>query len=118
VLYGVVQAQWHTFVQRVTSGERVVPRFCVREVEGFMRCGILGYGFARVHCARCKQDDVVAFSSKGRGRASRVRPDAMPHTADRGLVGSGWSGTRLKPTRREVNDLGPGRTSDSTALHW
>ncbi len=56
-----------TFVQRAEAGERVKPRFCRREVEGYLRCGILGHGFARVHCAACKKDRVVAFSCKGRG---------------------------------------------------
>ena len=56
-----------TFVQRVEAGERVEPRFCRREVEAYLRCGILGHGFARVHCAACKKDRVVAFSCKGRG---------------------------------------------------
>ena len=61
VLYRVVQAEWNTFVQRVAAGERVVPRFCLRELEGFMRCGILAHGFARVHCDTCGKDDVVAL---------------------------------------------------------
>lgn len=44
VLLRLVQAEWNTFVQRVEAGERVVPRFWLREVEGYLRCGILGYG--------------------------------------------------------------------------
>ncbi len=44
VLYRVVLAEWSTFVQRLEAGERVVPRFCLREVEGFIRCGVLGFG--------------------------------------------------------------------------
>jgi hypothetical protein len=63
VLYRVVQAEWCTFEQRLESGERVVPQFCRREVEGYLRCGILGHGFARVFCEACAKDDVVAFSS-------------------------------------------------------
>jgi len=54
-------------VGRIEAGERAVPRFCVREVGAFLRCGILGYGCARVHCGDCGKDDVVAFSCKGRG---------------------------------------------------
>jgi hypothetical protein len=65
VLFDLVRAEWNTFVRRVEAGERTVPRFCVREVEGYLRCGVLG--FARVHCDACDKDDVVAFSCKGRG---------------------------------------------------
>jgi len=81
VLYRVVQEQWETFLQRVAAGERVVPRFSMREVEGFMRCGILGYGFARVHCDACKKDDVVAFSCKGRGFCPSCGTRRMVDTA-------------------------------------
>ena len=67
VLYRQVQAEWATFVARAQAGERVVPRFCRREAAAFLRCGILGHGFARVHCDTCQRDEVVAFSCKGRG---------------------------------------------------
>ncbi|HEX5052476.1 MAG TPA: transposase zinc-binding domain-containing protein, partial [Planctomycetota bacterium] len=81
VLFRVVQAQWRTFVQQVAAGERVVPRFCLREVEGFLRCGILGYGLARVHCDACGVDDVVAFSCKGRGFCPSCGTRRMVDTA-------------------------------------
>jgi len=55
VLFAAVQAAWNTFVQRAEASGRTVPRFCVREVEGYLRCGVLGHGFARVFCARCKR---------------------------------------------------------------
>jgi hypothetical protein len=32
----------NTFVERAEAGELVVPRFGRREVEGYLRCGILG----------------------------------------------------------------------------
>jgi hypothetical protein len=74
----------------LAAGERVVPRLCVREVEGFMRCGILGYGFARVHCDACKRDDVVAFSCKGRG--------FCPSCGTRRMVGTAaWLVDRVLP---------------------
>ncbi len=44
-----------------------MPRLCRREVEGFLKCGILAHGLLRVHCDDCGKDDVVAFSCKGRG---------------------------------------------------
>jgi hypothetical protein len=27
-----------------------------------LQCGLLAFGFARVHCSTCKRDDLVAFS--------------------------------------------------------
>lgn len=81
VLFAAVQAEWNTFVARAEAGERVVPRFCRREAEGFLRCGILGYGFARVHCTACRQDCVVAFSCKGRGFCPSCGARRMVDTA-------------------------------------
>ena len=81
VLFRCVHAEWNTFVQRAEAGERVVPRSCRREVEGFLHCGILGYGFARVHCDACKQDCVVAFSCKGRGFCPSCGTRRMVDTA-------------------------------------
>jgi len=81
VLFRVVQAEWNTFLQRVAACQRVVPRFCVREVESFLRCGILAHGFARVHCDACKKDDVVAFSCKGRGFCPSCGTRRMVDTA-------------------------------------
>jgi hypothetical protein len=38
-----------------------------RELYRYLDCGILANGFARVHCAQCGRDELVAFSCKGRG---------------------------------------------------
>jgi hypothetical protein len=38
-----------------------------RELERYLTCGLLAFGFARVWCSRCKRDELVAFSCKGRG---------------------------------------------------
>lgn len=81
MLYRLVQSEWGTFVQRAAAGERVVPRFCEREVAAFLRCGILLHGFARVHCDDCGKDDVVAFSCKGRGFCPACGTARMVDTA-------------------------------------
>ena len=83
VLYRAVQAAWQPFVGQVATGERLVPRFCRREVEAFLRCGILAHGFARMHCGDCGQDDVVAFSCKGRGFCPSCGGRRMVETAAR-----------------------------------
>jgi hypothetical protein len=38
-----------------------------RTVQGYLRCGVLDHGFARVRCGDCGHDLLVAFSCKGRG---------------------------------------------------
>ena len=61
---------WGT--RRAGSGVNQRARFCIGSCSpsGLRRkrsCGILAHGFARVWCQACRQDDVVAFSCKGRG---------------------------------------------------
>ena len=64
MLFRVALAEWSAFVRRIEAGECEVPRFCMGEVESFLRCGILAHGFARVHCGDCGADDAVTFSCK------------------------------------------------------
>ena len=61
--------------EQLEAGERPLPRFCAREIDAFLRCGVLAYVFARVWCQACGRDDV------GGG----VR------------VGFGWAGPQFEP---------------------
>lgn len=40
VLYQVVQSVWASVRALPDASERVLPRFCAREVEAYLRCGI------------------------------------------------------------------------------
>ena len=69
VLYEVLASHLETFLARgaddvTTPG---LPRYVVRELRAYLRCGILAHGFARFLCFRCGADTFVAFSCKGRG---------------------------------------------------
>ncbi len=87
ILYGVVQQELDTFLARARARERPVPRFVEREFREYLRCGILAYGFARVHCGACGFDRLVAFSCKGRGFCpccgGRRMADTAAHLVDR-----------------------------------
>ncbi|MGC6489055.1 MAG: thiamine pyrophosphate-dependent enzyme [Planctomycetota bacterium] len=67
--------------ERLEAGERPLPRFCAREIDAFLRCGVLAYGFARVWCQACGKDDVVPFSWKGRGFCPSCGARRMADTA-------------------------------------
>ena len=46
----------------------VLPKFVRKELDGYLECGLLCRGFARLRCSEtCKQTRLVAFSCKGRG---------------------------------------------------
>jgi len=68
VLYGVLADHLETFLAQA-SGDGCgpgLPRYVERELREYLRCGILAHGFARVHCFGCGNDQLIAFSCKGR----------------------------------------------------
>ena len=63
-LYHVLQAHLDGFLSRLEADPTATawPYFVRRELDSFLRCGILAHGFARVHCDHCGKDALVAFS--------------------------------------------------------
>ena len=63
-----------------------VPRFVEEELRGFLRCGVLAYGFARVRCGGCGNELLVGFSCKGRAVCpsctGRRASDCAAHLVD------------------------------------
>ena len=94
-LHRVVSSAWATVRARLEAEDRPLPRFCVREVDAFLRCGILAHGFARVWCEACGKDDVVAFSCKGRGFCPSCGARRMSDTA-------AWLVDRVIPAQAPV----------------
>jgi hypothetical protein len=52
-------------------------------VERYLDCGVLENGFARVRCAGCRKDMLVAFSCKGRGLCPSCGAKRAAETANR-----------------------------------
>ncbi len=69
VLYRAVQAAWGSFVGGVEANERSVPRFCTREVDAFMRCGVLAHGFAACTAMTAVTTTWSRFRARGGGFA-------------------------------------------------
>jgi transposase-like zinc-binding protein len=90
LLHATVRTHWKTFLAEVEEhGEMSasLPRFVVGEFERYLGCAILAHGFARVRCAACGDELLVAFSCKGRGFCpsctSRRMHDTAAHLVDR-----------------------------------
>jgi len=68
-LYRIVQDNLETLYGAVDDGAVKVglPRFVRKELEGYLDCGLLCRGFARLRCGGCAQTRLVAFCCKGRG---------------------------------------------------
>jgi hypothetical protein len=67
VLYRTLADELETFLARRGADASPLPRFVVRELRGFLDCGVLAHGFLRVRCAACREERLVPFSCKGRG---------------------------------------------------
>ena len=70
-----------TFLDRARTETHGLPHYVVKELRGYLECGVLGHGFVRVKCADCQTERIVAFSCKGRGMtdtAARLVDDVFP----------------------------------------
>ena len=68
-LYHVVQENLDTLYGAVQDGALAIalPKFVRKELEGYLACGLLRHGFARLKCGSCEETRLVPFSCKGRG---------------------------------------------------
>ena len=82
LLYQTVQGHLATFFAQCETFDRSIPSFIKDELEAFLRCGILAYGFARIYCGECRYDRLVTFSCKKRGFCGSCMARRMSETAD------------------------------------
>ena len=80
VLYRVVSEVWPSFRERI-EGLSSLPKFVVREVDEYLRCGLLEHGFVRVKCTDCGFERLVGFSCKRRGFCPSCLGRRMSDTA-------------------------------------
>jgi hypothetical protein len=68
-LYEVVRDNLETLYGVIADGalDVRIPKHAKKELEGFLDCGLLCRGFARLKCGPCNESRLVAFSCKGRG---------------------------------------------------
>ena len=52
-----------------------------RELRKYLECGNLAHGFAPASCEKCGQDNLVAYSCKGRGVCPGCNTRRMVETA-------------------------------------
>ncbi len=80
VLYRSIRDHWPSFLEGAEEAGGL-PRFVVREVEEYLRCGLLEHGCVRVGCCRCGFERLVAFSCKRRGFCPSCLGRRMADTA-------------------------------------
>ncbi len=82
-LHAALRQHAAEFLQRLEDEGEEVPAHVRGELLRFLDWGVLGNGFVRVWCERCKDDLLVAFSCKGRGICPSCGGRRMADTAAR-----------------------------------
>ena len=94
VLHGVVRDHLETFLDRARGPEGDgYPRFVEHEFRRYLDCGLLCHGFARLRCAECGYERLVAFSCKGKlcpSCLARRTADTAAWLVDRLLPEAGY----------------------------
>ena len=67
LLHQIVREHLSTFLAEAESSGGRIPHHVRCAFDGYLRCGILAYGFARAFCTTCKKSLLVGFSCRGRG---------------------------------------------------
>jgi hypothetical protein len=87
VLHAVVREHLETFVcEAAARGDGSgVPRFVEEEFRGFLTCGILAHGFARLKCDGCGLEHLLPFllpmvQGSPQGTRSTRRPQRTHQT--------------------------------------
>jgi hypothetical protein len=85
-LWQCVREHWPEFLAQAANDDRTLPKHVLKEFEGFMNCGLLEKGFARVACKQCGFERLVAFSCKARAVCcscvARRMSDTAAHLCD------------------------------------
>jgi hypothetical protein len=66
VLYQVLDQHLASFIEEVEAADRSLPQFVRRELEGFLRCGRIEWGFARQNCPVCNFERLIGLPCRGR----------------------------------------------------
>lgn len=80
-LYRIIAHHLETWLAERSLREETVATHIEDELRGYLRCGILSFGFARARCGSCGHDFLIAFSCKGRGVCPSCNGRRMTQTA-------------------------------------
>jgi len=81
ILYKTLACHLNTFLKNLAEEGQWLPKHVEKELWAYLECGILAYGFVRVQCDDCKNEQLVAFSCKKRGFCPSCGAKRMAETA-------------------------------------
>ena len=65
--YRILHQHLRFFISAREAEQRPLPAYVKEELQAFLECGILNYGFLRIQCNTCKTENIIAFSCKKMG---------------------------------------------------
>lgn len=71
MLHRIVREHLATFLARRAEAGTPMPTFVVRELQRYLRCGVLAHGAALFRCGHCGKSRMTALSCGGRGFCPR-----------------------------------------------
>ena len=78
-LYQIISAGWKKFLWDREQEGRSVPKYIVEEFESYLRCGILAYGFGRLHSLSFKQQNDLPCTRPRRRKRLTARSAYRRH---------------------------------------
>jgi len=80
-LFKVLAGNIETFIAQREAAGNGLPSYVVKELKGFLECGIIQHGFIRCKCEDCGFERAVPYSCKGRGFCPSCGAKRMAETA-------------------------------------
>lgn len=80
-LYKIIDSSHKSTISKKESHGQKVPFHVKKEINNYLKCGVLEHGFLRFKCSQCSHEKFVAFSCKGRTICPRCTGRVMASTA-------------------------------------
>ena len=81
ILYKTLASHLNTFLANLAEEGQRLPKHVEKELWAYLECGVLAYGFVRVKCDDCTNEQLLAFSCKKRGFCPSCGAKRMAETA-------------------------------------
>ena len=66
LLHEVVTRTWPRIVSDFAAADQKVPYHVVQEMENYLKCGMLEFGFIHLACSDCGKERILGFASTAR----------------------------------------------------
>jgi hypothetical protein len=79
--YQIMADHWLSFKAQRQAEDHAIPEYIEKDIDEYLRCGIVQYGFLKLQCSCCQKTHITAFSCKKRGFCPSCYAKRMAETA-------------------------------------